>query len=96
MATPMSVRRSAGAPLTPSPVIATTSPFARKASAIRSLASGELRAKTTSCREPSRSSSWLSVIASSSVPLTTRMPPRPMPTLRAIAAAVSPLSPVTT
>jgi hypothetical protein len=66
------------------------------ASAIRSFASGELRAKTTSAPDASRSSSWASVIASSSVLLTTRMPSAPMPTLRAIAAAVSPLSPVTT
>ena len=48
IATPMSARRSAGASLTPSPVIATTWPCARRASAMRSLASGELRAKTTS------------------------------------------------
>ena len=53
MATPMSARRSAGASLTPSPVIATTWPAARSASAMRSLASGELRAKTTSAPEPS-------------------------------------------
>ena len=48
MATPMSARRSAGASLTPSPVIATTWPSARSASAMRSLASGELRAKISS------------------------------------------------
>ena len=48
MATPMSARRSAGASLTPSPVIATTSPRARSASAMRSFASGELRAKMSS------------------------------------------------
>ena len=45
MATPMSALRSAGASLTPSPVIATTCPSARRASAIRSLASGDVRAK---------------------------------------------------
>ena len=44
----MSARRSAGASLTPSPVIATTCPCARSASAICSLASGEARAKITS------------------------------------------------
>ena len=48
IATPMSARRSAGASLTPSPVIATTWPSARSASAIRSFASGELRAKISS------------------------------------------------
>ena len=57
---------------------------------------GELRAKTTSEPEPSRSSSCVSLIASSSVPLITCIPSAPMPTRRAIAAAVSPLSPVTT
>ena len=57
MATPMSARRSAGASLTPSPVMATTWPAERSASAMRSLASGELRAKTTSVPEPSSSSS---------------------------------------
>ena len=44
----MSARRSAGASLTPSPVIATTWPSARSASAMRSFASGELRAKISS------------------------------------------------
>ena len=48
MATPMSAARKAGASLTPSPVIATMLPELRSASAMRSLASGELRAKTTS------------------------------------------------
>src|SRR6516164_3469564 len=62
---------------------------------MRSLASGELRAKTTSDPQPSSSWSWALVMASRSVPLTTRSPPAPMSTLRAIAAAVSPLSPVT-
>src|SRR5664280_1792026 len=44
IAMPMSAARSAGASLTPSPVMATTCPWVRRASAIRSLASGELRA----------------------------------------------------
>src|SRR5664280_908674 len=57
MAMPMSAARSAGASLTPSPVMATTCPWVRRASAIRSLASGELRAKTSSGPE---SSSWSS------------------------------------
>jgi hypothetical protein len=46
IAMPMSARRSAGASFTPSPVIATISPCSRSRSAIRSFASGELRAKT--------------------------------------------------
>ena len=96
MATPMSARRSAGASFTPSPVMATTWPWARRASAMRSLASGELRAKTTSSPQVSRASRSRSDILSSSAPLTTCIPPAPMPTRRAIAAAVSPLSPVTT
>jgi hypothetical protein len=60
-----------------------------------SLASGELRAKITSAPEPSSPLRSRSVIVSSSRPLTTRIPQEPMPTRRAIAAAVSPLSPVT-
>jgi hypothetical protein len=40
--------------LTPSPVIATISPDARSASQIRSLDSGELRAKTTSSSRASK------------------------------------------
>jgi hypothetical protein len=57
------------------------------------LASGELRAKITSSPQPSSSSSSCSIILSSSVSLTTRMPLAPMPVRRAIAAAISPLSP---
>ena len=48
MATPMSARCKAGASFTPSPVTATISPRSRSASTMRSLASGELRAKTIS------------------------------------------------
>ena len=48
IAIPMSARRSAGASFTPSPVIATIWPSARSASAIRSFASGEVRANTSS------------------------------------------------
>ena len=44
----MSAFRNAGASFTPSPVIATTSPRERSASAMRSLASGEVRANTIS------------------------------------------------
>ena len=44
MATPMSAFFSAGASLTPSPVIATTAPFRCSASTMRSLCSGLTRA----------------------------------------------------
>ena len=57
---PMSAWRSAGASLTPSPVIATTSPSDWSALAIRSLSSGATRARTQtdrsarSCRQVAR------------------------------------------
>ena len=57
----MSARRSAGASLTPSPVIATTSPSARSASAMRSFASGETRAKMSSSGSRSTPSSSASL-----------------------------------
>ena len=44
MATPMSARLSAGASLTPSPVMATTSPRACSALTMASFCSGEVRA----------------------------------------------------
>ena len=44
MATPMSARRSAGASLTPSPVIATTAPCACQASTMSTFCSGRVRA----------------------------------------------------
>ena len=96
MATPMSARRSAGASLTPSPVMATTWSSARSASAIRSLASGELRAKISSRPSRSSRSSSASLMRSSSSPVTIVGSSRAMPTCRAIAAAVRPWSPVTT
>ena len=46
IATPMSALRSAGASLTPSPVIATTSPRACSARTMRILCSGDTRATT--------------------------------------------------
>ncbi len=46
MATPMSASLTAGASLTPSPVMATTSPRFRQARTMRSLCSGETRAYT--------------------------------------------------
>ena len=46
IATPMSALRSAGASLTPSPVIATTSPRACSARTMRILCAGDTRATT--------------------------------------------------
>ena len=93
----MSARRSAGASLTPSPVIATTWPSARRASAIRSFASGELRAKISSLALAQQARrARLRSCASSSRPVTTVGFAPAMPTRRAIAAAVRPWSPVTT
>ncbi len=96
IATPMSARRSAGASLTPSPVIATTWPWSRRASAIRSFDCGEARAKMTSWGDASSSSSSASDSASSSGPVTTGDSSSPIPTWWAIALAVSGWSPVTT
>ncbi len=97
MATPMSARRRAGASFTPSPVIATTWPSARSDSAMRSLVSGELRAITASRWSARRASRAGSVRASTCVPVATPCSGSTgMPTCRAMAAAVRPLSPVTT
>jgi hypothetical protein len=82
--------------LTPSPVIATTFPSARRASAIRSLASGELRAKMSSRCSRRISSSSGSLRRSSCSPVMTVAFSPAMPTRWAIAAAVRPLSPVMT
>ena len=93
----MSARRSAGASLTPSPVIATVSPCARSASAIRSFASGEVRAKTSSRPSASRRSS---AVVAHRVELARRRRRRrrstSIPTARATSSAVSPWSPVIT
>jgi len=72
MAMPMSARRRAGASFTPSPVTATTSPFALSAETTRSLSSGETRAKMTSSPDASKDWSTSSVIRPSSTPVTTR------------------------
>lgn len=50
IAMPMSAARSAGASLTPSPVIPTTSPFALSARISRSFCSGTIRANTLTVR----------------------------------------------
>ena len=96
IATPMSARRSAGASLTPSPVMATTWPMRAQRVGDAQLGLRRAAREHHLGPQPSSSSSSRSVIASSSVPLTTCIPPAPMPTRRAIVAAVSPLSPVTT
>ena len=91
IATPMSARRSAGASLTPSPVIATTWPRDCSASTIRSLCAGLTRAQTAMrsiSRASAAASSW-----SSSMPVTTRPSPS-RPSSRAIASAVAGWSPV--
>ena len=93
IATPTSARASAGASLTPSPVIATTSPRACSASTMRSFCAGCTRAKTAMRGSASRRSA--SPMRSSSRPSTARSPSRAMPSLRAIARPVSLWSPVT-
>ena len=91
IAMPMSAFLSAGASLTPSPVIATTWPWACSAVTTRSLCEGETRAKTV--MSSSARSSSASSIASSSAPETTR-PCCRSPISRAIASAVTGWSPV--
>jgi len=87
IATPTSARASAGASLTPLPLIATTSPLACKASTMRDFCAGWTRAKTAICGSASRSSA--SPMRSSVGPSTARSPGRAMPSLRAIAMPVS-------
>ncbi|OPX67489.1 MAG: hypothetical protein A4E30_00012 [Methanomassiliicoccales archaeon PtaB.Bin215] len=93
MATPISAFFRAGASFTPSPVMATISPLACRASTMRTLCSGATRAKTlTSSR---RSSSSWSEAVSSTRPLTTlSRPGTAIPISRAMARAVSSWSPV--
>ena len=92
MATPMSARLSAGASLTPSPVMATISPCFLRARTIFNLCSGLTRAKINSCffclsrLRSFRSVSWLS-----SSPVTTfTFEVWTMLSFRAIAWAVAP------
>ena len=89
IATPISARLSAGASLTPSPVIATTLPSAFSRSTRRTLSSGATRATTPiswSCRSSSSSDS-----AANSVPVSARPS---IPSCAAMAAAVVAWSPV--
>ena len=67
MAMPMSADFRAGASFTPSPVMATTSPPALRASTMRSFCSGTARAKMAT--EPMRCRSSSSLIVSSSAPV---------------------------
>ena len=90
IATPMSAWRSAGASLTPSPVMATTWRSCWSARTRRSLCSGATRAKTTASSAACRSDS--SSRASRSRPVSTS--PSGNPSSRAIAAAVAGWSPV--
>ncbi len=97
MATPMSARRSAGASLTPSPVMATTSPRACRAWTRRSFCSGVTRANTvlrwaaSLSAASSSASSSRPLSTSGSAPAATR-PSRPI--CAAMAAAVTAWSPV--
>ena len=91
IATPTSARFSAGASLTPSPVIATTSPLACRACTRRSLCSGLARANTSTPGSTSRrrwsSSSSISAPVSAGRSM-------PIPSMAPIARAVSTWSPV--
>ena len=85
----MSAFLRAGESFTPSPVTATISPICWRFSTTRSFCSGAMRAKTTSPRRASLSSS--SLVRSSSTPENTRgCSPRTMPILRAMETAVRP------
>ena len=92
IATPMFASCSAGASFTPSPVIATTWPRRRSATAMRSLSSGETRATTTPSWSTISPSAWSS--AGRSALVRTGSPSRRSPTSVAMAAAVSGWSPV--
>ena len=91
MATPTSARFSAGASLTPSPVMATTAPSACSASTSRSLCSGLVRAKTVASRATRRRPPWSR--PSSSRPVTA-FGSWARPSWRAMASAVATWSPV--
>ena len=92
MPMPMSAFLMAGASLTPSPVMATTSPCACRASTMRSLCSGLVRAYMSTFLTASSSSSWL--IDSISSPVST-VGLLVSPISVAMACAVIGLSPVT-
>ncbi len=82
IATPMSAAFSAGASLTPSPVIATIRPSCCRASTMRSLCSGATRANTETSATATRSATSSS--RSSSAPLNARAPSPMMPRSAAI------------
>ncbi len=89
IAMPMSARFSAGASFTPSPVIATMWPLRLRMSTRRTLSSGVTRAITP--MSPIASSASSSLIAAHSAPVIARPT---IPSLRAIASAVTAWSPV--
>ena len=91
MATPTSARLSAGASLTPSPVIATTWPSSCSACTRRSLCSGLARANTSTSIATRRSAA--SSISASSAPVRAGLP-TPMASCAPMARAVSTWSPV--
>ena len=92
IATPMSADLSAGASLTPSPVMATIAPPACRASTMRSLCSGATRAYTETSRTAALSPS--SPSSSISGPVSALAPDPTMPRSPAIRMAVRGWSPV--
>jgi len=92
IAIPMSADFSAGASLTPSPVIATTWRSAWRASTIRSLCAGATRANTEVSRTAAANSS--SVSPSNSVPVRAVAPVPTIPRSVAMRSAVAGWSPV--
>ena len=92
IATPILASFSAGASLTPSPVIATTLPLCWKALTMRTLCSGATRAKTEIL--PTISCSFSSERSSTSVPVSTASCSCIIPNSRAMADAVILWSPV--
>ena len=85
MAMPICAAFSDGASFTPSPVMATISPFAFSAVTIRSFCSGMIRANTVTVR--TRSANCLSSIFERSVPV--RISSASRPAWRAMARAVA-------
>ena len=91
-ATPISAFIKAGASLTPSPVIATTSPLAFRALTMRNLSIGRVRAKTAAELTRLRNSS--SDISGNSLPWIISLSETLSPTSPAMALAVKRWSPV--
>ena len=92
MAQPISAAFNAGASLTPSPVIATTSPWARRALTIRTLCSGVTRAYTR--QERTARANSFSPILSICAPVRHSPERESMPSFFAVAQAVPAWSPV--